>query len=227
MSRRAPRRQVILVLVTKKPAAADAAGFGADTSVRWCCLLARGMKRMPPPHSRRWCCPWRCQPLCVACSPHPADHLCWAKPNHGFFQCQQSFAKSSAVHRRHVRAGIAPRRAGMSAAFLCGVRGRHGRIVCAQALARAAASERQHRWRQAASVDEGALRAHCAASAGMCDGAVGSGFRVAPPRLRGKCAGAARAALPAASAGGLQTLLCRVFDQDARAARRWRYQRSC
>ena len=36
---------------------------------------------------------WCRRPLRSACSPCSAGNVCWAKPNHAFFKCQQSFAK--------------------------------------------------------------------------------------------------------------------------------------
>ncbi len=40
----------------------------------------------------RWSCAWCCRLSRCACSLASAGNVCWAKPNHGFFHCQQPVA---------------------------------------------------------------------------------------------------------------------------------------
>jgi len=92
-ARRAPHRPGPS-LPTKKPAARYAAGFGVDTAgsreVRF--RLRDGL-----PASTVRCLGWNCvscrRLLRSARSLASAGNVCWAKPNHAFFGCQQSFAK--------------------------------------------------------------------------------------------------------------------------------------
>ena len=73
------------------------------------------------------------------CPLAPAGNVCWAKPNHAFFQCQQSFAKFFAAPIRHVVATSCNGRDTALPASLQRLHACRARVPCKQALARLAA----------------------------------------------------------------------------------------
>lgn len=92
-ARRAPHRPGPS-LPTKKPAAQNAAGFEVDTAgSREACFRVRDGSPASTVRCNGWNHEWCRRLLRCACSLASAGNVCWAKPNHAFFRCQQSFAK--------------------------------------------------------------------------------------------------------------------------------------
>lgn len=87
-------------------------------------------------------CAWCCRLSRCACSLASAGNVCWAKPNHGFFHCQQPVAIFFHARRRHVRrdAQTHDRHAPIASPCRCVVV--DASMRCMQAMARLAARMR-------------------------------------------------------------------------------------
>ena len=89
-----------------------------------------------------WSCAWCCRLSRCACSLASAGNVCWAKPNHGFFHCQQPVAIFFHAWLRDVHgdARTRDRRASIAPACRCVVV--DASMRCMQAMARVAARTR-------------------------------------------------------------------------------------
>ena len=84
-------------------------------------------------------CAWCCRLSRCACSLASAGNVCWAKPNHGFFHCQQPVAIFFHACRRHARGDARTHdpRASIASPRRCVVI--DASMRCMQAMARLAA----------------------------------------------------------------------------------------
>lgn len=87
-------------------------------------------------------CAWCCRLSRCACSLASAGNVCWAKPNHGFFHCQQPVAIFFHACRRHARGDARTHdpRASIASPRRCVVI--DASMRCMQAMARVAARTR-------------------------------------------------------------------------------------
>lgn len=89
-----------------------------------------------------WSCAWCCRLSRCACSLASAGNVCWAKPNHGFFHCQQPVAIFFHARRRDVRADARTHARHASIASPCRCVVVDASMRCMQAMARLAARAR-------------------------------------------------------------------------------------
>ena len=89
-----------------------------------------------------WSCAWCCRLSRCACSLASAGNVCWAKPNHGFFHCQQPVAIFFRARRRHVRVDARRRDQVASIASPHRCLATDASMRCMQAMARLAARVR-------------------------------------------------------------------------------------
>ena len=89
-----------------------------------------------------WSCAWCCRLSRCACSLASAGNVCWAKPNHGFFHCQQPVAIFFRARRRHVHGDARTHDRHASIASPCTCIVVDASMRCTQAMARLAAHAR-------------------------------------------------------------------------------------